>query len=170
MLLGYIYVIDNNASYTYQFLKEIIFQLLCTLPHIACNDCIETKEYLFAHGLLQTNGLATQILSKSLRSYSVFVSTAIKHFTRSDGINHRCNTKYKILWVCFCSLRYPACKSHAPYYIVVRGLSGCTTFSTLSHKRYGFPETLLNIHFFDFLYNSYLKHFSFWVELGEILS
>lgn len=70
------------------FLKELIFQLVCTLPHIACSGCIETKPYLFAHGLLQTNGLATQILSKSLRSCSVFVSTAMKHFARSDGINH----------------------------------------------------------------------------------
>ena len=88
MLLGYIYVTDNNASYTYHFLKEIIFQLVCTLPHIAGTACIETKEYLFGHGLLQTYILAPQILSKSLRIYSVFVSTAVKHFTRSDGINH----------------------------------------------------------------------------------
>jgi hypothetical protein len=88
MLLVCIYVNDNNARYTYQFLKEFVFQLHCTLPHIACNGCFETKEYLFGHGLLQTYSLATQILSKSLRSYSVFVRIAVKHFTRSDGINH----------------------------------------------------------------------------------
>jgi len=64
MLLGYIYVIDNNTSYTYRFLKEIIFQLVCTLPHIACIGWIETKEYLFGHDLFQTYNLAKQILSK----------------------------------------------------------------------------------------------------------
>jgi len=30
--------------------------------------------------------------------------------------------------VCVCSLRYPACKTHAPYYIVICGLSGCAIF------------------------------------------
>jgi hypothetical protein len=29
---------------------------------------------------------------------------------------------------CVCSLSYPACKAHAPYYIVICGLSGCTIF------------------------------------------
>jgi hypothetical protein len=27
-----------------------------------------------------------------------------------------------------CSLRYPACKAHAPYYVVICGQSGCTIF------------------------------------------
>ena len=27
--------------------------------------------------------------------------------------------KYYIFWVCVCRLRYPACKPHAPYYIVI---------------------------------------------------
>jgi hypothetical protein len=30
--------------------------------------------------------------------------------------------------VCVCNLKYPACKAHAPYCIVIRGLSGCTIF------------------------------------------
>jgi hypothetical protein len=30
--------------------------------------------------------------------------------------------------VCVCSLSYPACKGHAPYYIVICGLSGSTIF------------------------------------------
>jgi len=33
----------------------------------------------------------------------------------------------RILSVC-CSLRYPACKAHAPHYIVVCGLTGCVIF------------------------------------------
>jgi hypothetical protein len=30
--------------------------------------------------------------------------------------------------VCVCSLSYPACKAHAPHYIVMCGLSGFTIF------------------------------------------
>jgi hypothetical protein len=45
--------------------------------------------------------------------------------------------------VCVCSLSYPACKAHAPCYIVFCGLSGCTMFSTLSHKERDFPKTTL---------------------------
>jgi hypothetical protein len=43
--------------------------------------------------------------------------------------------KYYIFWVCVCSCRYPAFKAHAPYCIVVCGLSGCTIF---------FPNCLIN--------------------------
>jgi hypothetical protein len=51
------------------------------------------------------------------------------------------NNKYYIFWVCVCSLMYPACQVYAPYYIVIRGLSGCTIlFSILSHKRHIFRE------------------------------
>ena len=37
------------------------------------------------------------------------------------------SNKYYIFWVCVCSLNYPACNSHVPYYIVICGLSGSTT-------------------------------------------
>jgi len=33
-----------------------------------------------------------------------------------------------IFLVCVCSLSYPVCKAHAPYYIVICGLSACTIF------------------------------------------
>jgi hypothetical protein len=36
--------------------------------------------------------------------------------------------QYCLFRVCVCSLRYPACKVHAPYFIVICGLSGCTIF------------------------------------------
>jgi len=38
------------------------------------------------------------------------------------------SNKYYIFWVCICSLRYPACKAHAPYYIVICGVSGSADF------------------------------------------
>jgi hypothetical protein len=36
---------------------------------------------------------------------------------------------------CVCSLSYPACKAHAPYYIVICGMSGSTVvFHIISQK------------------------------------
>ena len=43
-----------------------------------------------------------------------------------------------ILRVCVCSFIYPTRKAHAPYYIVISGLSGSTTFSRISHKPHDF--------------------------------
>ena len=62
-----------------------------------------------------------------------------------------------------CSLTYPASNAHAPYYIVICGLSGCTTFfDIISQKAQLSNEKLLNIKLcFNFLYNFCLQHFSF---------
>jgi hypothetical protein len=44
-------------------------------------------------------------------------------------------------------------------------------FSALSHKRHDFRENVIELKMcFDFLYNFYLKHFSFLGEFSEILS
>jgi hypothetical protein len=58
-----------------------------------------------------------------------------------------------ILVVCLCSLRYPACKAHAPYYIVTCGLSGLQYFSTLSNSTARFKKKTKVIEYkmcFDF--------------------
>ena len=70
------------------FLKEIIFLLICALLPVAYKRRIETKECSFAHDLLQTYSLAKQFVMtcKSLRC-SQFLSVAVKHLTRLDGIN-----------------------------------------------------------------------------------
>ena len=39
--------------------------------------------------------------------------------------------RYYIFWMCVCSLSYPVCKGHVPYFIVIFDLSGCTIFSHL---------------------------------------
>jgi hypothetical protein len=36
--------------------------------------------------------------------------------------------------VCVCSLRYPACKAYAPYFVFISGQSFCTYSPPLSHK------------------------------------
>jgi hypothetical protein len=54
----------------------------------------------------------------------------------------RSNKNY-IFWVCICSLGYAACNAHAPYYIVIRGLPGCTIFfSTLCHKQHDLKKNI----------------------------
>ena len=60
-----------------------------------------------------------------------------------------------------CSFSYPTCKAHAPYYIVICVLSGCTKFFDLSHKWHDFRGKKIgwiqNVYF-DFPYNFCLKH------------
>jgi hypothetical protein len=69
-------------------------------------------------------------------------------------------TKYYIILVCVCSLRYSAFNAQAPYYLVV--CLALQYFSALSHKRHNFLKYYWtqNVCFY-FLYNFCLKHFSF---------
>jgi hypothetical protein len=59
--------------------------------------------------------------------------------------------------LCFCSLRYPTCKAHAPYYIVIGGLSGFTNFFfhilAYTIRFSGKSYWAYNVCF-DFLYNN----------------
>ena len=49
------------------------------------------------------------------------------------------DSKYYVIRVCVCSLRYPVFNAHAPYYIVISDLSESLQYiSTLSHKLYDF--------------------------------
>jgi hypothetical protein len=109
-------------------LKEIVLQF-CTLSHVTCKRCTETKECSFHHGLLKKYNLAKQMVmtDKSLRSFSVFVSVAVKHFTGSDGINVM---KEYIISVCILDLviRHAKRIFSASYYVVTCGLSVCTIF------------------------------------------
>jgi len=41
------------------------------------------------------------------------------------------SNEYYTFWVCVCSVRYPACSAHVPYYIVI-GLFGSTIFFHIS--------------------------------------
>ena len=71
-------------------------------------------------------------------------------------------------WVC--SLSYPACNAHAPYYIVIRELSA---FTILFHyyliNGMLFRKKSLNVKYvYGFLGNIRLKHFSLYEEFNEI--
>ena len=50
------------------------------------------------------------------------------------------SNKYYIFGGSVCSLIYPACNAHVPYYIVACGLSESTVISTLSHKEHDFRK------------------------------
>jgi hypothetical protein len=74
---------------------------------------------------------------------------------------------YYTLCVCVCSLSYPACKAHAPYYIVFCDFFGCTT--SFSHYLtncpiFGKNFWTLNVCFVFFS----LKYFSVWQDLSEM--
>ena len=70
---------------------------------------------------------------------------------------------YNIFRSLMCSRSYPACKAHAPYYIVICGLSGSTIFFDIISYTVGFLENkLLNIKcVFGFSLQLCLKYFSF---------
>jgi hypothetical protein len=75
--------------------------------------------------------------------------------TEMHSRNHFCHTKTFSIsysqresvcvreWERACSLNSPACKAHAPFYIVICGLSGSTVLSSLSHKRHDFEENVI---------------------------
>ena len=57
------------------------------------------------------------------------------------------SNEYYILWACTCSLRYPARIAHAPYYIIICGLSGRKIFfHIISQTPRCSKKKLLNIN------------------------
>jgi hypothetical protein len=64
--------------------------------------------------------------------------------------------------LCVCNLSDPKCNAHAPYYIVICGLPGCTVFYLLCiingmifGKKYYRSQNL----YLDFVYNICLENF-----------
>jgi len=75
--------------------------------------------------------------------------------------------EYCINCVCICSLRYPACNAHAPYYHL-----NLAQVYIIPHGRFFKKKKCYctqNV-FFEFLFNFCLKYFSLWKEMNEIWS
>ena len=89
------------------------------------------------------------------------------------GITGLERVKYHIFCVvCVCvgSLRYPACNPHAPYYHLWPAWL-CNIFPHYLIKGTIFGKKLPNIKCAFRLHNNvYLKHFSFYEEISQILS
>jgi hypothetical protein len=77
----------------------------------------------------------------NLKRHAMHVSR--NNETRSR--NHCCRRKAIRILMCVCSLSYPPCKEHAPYYrpIVICGLSGSTIFLHSVWLYHIFPHYLL---------------------------
>ena len=104
------------------------------------------------------------------------------------------SNEYYMFWVCVCSLRYPACNAHAPFYhpwpvwlynIFPHYLINGTIFekkNVIEHKKCvlifstNLSKTFLilrkndwdiikTIYFLNFIYNFYPKHFSLYPSL-----
>jgi hypothetical protein len=104
----------------------------------------------------------TALYHVTLRSVRVTTVIIGKHYYYIFSVCV-CVCVYMCARACVCSLRYPACKAHAPYYIVICGLSGSIIFFPIISYTAIFAGRgeVLNIKgVFGFIYNFYLKHFS----------
>ena len=78
--------------------------------------------------------------------------------------------RYYIFWGCVFIPRHPACNAHVPYFIDMWPIWLYNIFplylinGTICGRKGCWTENVC----FDFLYNVYLQHFSFWEELSEI--
>ena len=126
--------------------------------------------------------LAKQIvvIDESLHSFSVFVSIAVRQFTRWNGINQLRSDEHELVWVGVyiraLVIRHAKRIFSTQHFVAMCDLSGCTrfffhVFSTLSHKRHDFPKKYTEREMcFDFLYNFCMEYFSFKEEFSEIFS
>jgi hypothetical protein len=69
------------------------------------------------------------------------------------------NKRY-VFGACVFSFMCPACKAHAPYYILFSELSGSTIFSHVNGTIFG-KKVFERKICFDFIYKFYLKYFLF---------
>ena len=67
----------------------------------------------------------SSLISNKIRGYCT-LNVSLRH----NGISTEAwnSNQYYVFGVCFCSLRYSACNTHAPYYIAIYGLFGSTIF------------------------------------------
>ena len=94
------------------------------------------------------------------RCYSIY---AMHVYCNIEACSHNnyCHGKAIIITYskCVCSFSYPACKEHAPYYIVICGLTVSTIFSHIMSQMAQFSEKATEHVCFDFLCNFFSESF-----------
>jgi len=81
------------------------------------------------------------------------------------------NNSYYIFQMCVCSIIYPACKTHAPYYNAICNLSGCTLSLHIASYAAQLKKKITwiqNVCFY-FLCTFLLKNFSLWENFSDKL-
>ena len=86
--------------------------------------------------------LAKQIvvIDESLHSFSVFVSVAVRHFTRWNGINQLWSDEHELVWVGVCIRALVIWHAKrifsTQHFVAMCDLSGCTRFFSHVFPRY----------------------------------
>ena len=98
---------------------------------ITCSECLYV-----AVGIQNAERMRSVILIS-------VVCPALPDFSTGTFVNPLLQWKrntYYMLWVFVCSLRYTECRAHAPYYIVICGLSRSTIFLYIISQTARFSE------------------------------
>ena len=70
----------------------------------------------------------------------------------------------------FCSLSYPACEGHAPYYVVICGRSASNILFQVFHKQHDFrKKTLLDIIRVLIFITNFCETFLFPRQIGQVI-
>ena len=89
------------------------------------------------------NSAKKNAVSRARRSRGLSINktgSVLWHSIEARSPNHCCSGKaITVFSVCVCSLSYPASKAYAPYFVVIRGLSGNNIFFSHYLKRGRFP-------------------------------
>jgi len=83
---------------------------------------------------------------RNQHTHNIQENITLRHFNVTIvAVEKQKKKKNYIFWVCVRSHRYSARKAHAPFYIIICGLSGCTIFCLISQTARFWERTVLNI-------------------------
>jgi hypothetical protein len=140
-----IYVTGNNANYVILWM-EFMPNNLHSLRSLHINAALKQR-ILFCSWRSWQSNLAEQTLRTLLRSFPSAMRVAVKHITRSDGINQLWSNKDERT-VCVCVLVSVIAQTNRifpqQHYPVFSVPSGSTMFPTLSYKRNNFQFSRTN--------------------------
>jgi hypothetical protein len=150
-------LLRSVVVYSVSLTSSPCFERSCCLRFITSIMSIETVCPVFVQITVKTVG--------SVRINAIFRRVS-DVWQLSPWKTNKCN----MFWVCVCGLSYPACKAHAPCYMIICGLCGSAVFFHIIHKHHDFREKMLLNVKCVLIFCTTLERFSFWEELSEIFS